>query len=304
MFSRCILVACVTLASIGAAAADEPPALEHLQTWDVAGPGRFDASGLLLHDGKFLVVSDRHNETIFALAFEGATARAEPFITFSGPEPYPPNRHLDIEGIAPAPEGGFYLVSEWGFAPFLVPSAGGAARWVSPDLRATGGSVGLFATRDASLEGVTALPGGGLLLACERGPRGLIEVAGAGRPQRITVQNMDTSRYPAPGDRGVDWSDLTVWRDRVFGLARNQHLVVELHRARDGSWEEGAAWSFAAVENAPAHRFADMSFGQAEGLAIDDDRIYVLIDSNNQERVAQPGDKRTWLFAFRNPLRQ
>ncbi len=303
MLTRCILVMSTVLAAIGAVAADEPPALEHLRTWSVAGPGRFDASGLLIRDGEFLVVSDRHNDTIFALRFDGDAARAEPFVNFSGPEPYPPNNHLDLEGISPAEDGGFYLASEWGFAPLHVPPGGGVARWVAPDLRAAGGSVGLFATRDASLEGIATLGDGSLLLACERGPRGLIEIAGPGKPHRIAVQNMDTSRHPPPGDRGLDWSDLTVWRDRVFAVARNQQLVVELRRARDGSWEEGAAWSFAAAENAPEHCFTDMTFGQAEGLALTDACIYVLIDSNNQERVAQPGDKRTWLFEFRNPIR-
>jgi len=300
-----VLLAIVVLAS-PRVSADEPavPELELTRAWSVEGPGRFDASGITGRDGELFVVTDRHHDTIFRLTLDGEVARADVHLTFSGPEPYPQIGYMDLEGIVAAPDGGFLLASEWGFAVCHVPAGSGRveASWTTPDVKAAGAAAGLFATKDGFVEGVALLGEGQVLIACERGPRGLIEVWGGREATRVAAQRMDTSRFPVPAGRVADWSDLASWRGRVFALARNQHLVVELLRADDGAWREGAAWSYAVTENAPEHRFTDMTYGQAEGLMIVDDTILVLIDNNNLERTAQPGDRRTWLFAFRNVI--
>lgn len=289
--------------AVSRAGADPVPL--HLdRAWSVSGPGRFDASGLMVRDRVFYVVSDRHGDSVFRLEFDGESARAVVHVTFTGPEPYPWIGYMDLEGIAPAPDGGFYLAPEWGFAVCHVPAAGGTARWATPDIKAAGEAAGLFATRDAYVESVAVLDDGTILLASERAPRGIVEVRGGVNAERVAVQRMETSRYPVAERRGLDWSDLTVWRGRLFALARNQHLVVELVRERDGAgaWIEGDAWSYAEAENAAAHHFTDMTFGQAEGLAITDEAIHVLIDNNNLERASAPGDRRSWLFALRNEI--
>lgn len=299
---RCVLSALACLTTVSGAAGDEAASLVLADAWHVEGPGRFDASGLLVRDGSFFVVSDRHGDTIFRLEVSGDIARARPFVTFTGPDPYPAIGYMDIEGIASAPGGGFYLASEWGFAVCEVPGNGGVARWVTPGLQAVGAAAGLFATKDAYVEGVAVLGPGEFLIAAERAPRGLIEVGG-NPPWRIAAQSMQATRYEVPAGRGTDWADLTLWQGRVFGLARNQHLVVELLRAVDtGAWMEGRAWSYASAENAPERRYTDMTYGQGEGLAITDEHVYVLIDNNNLPNADQPGDRRGWLLAFPNPI--
>ena len=300
----CVLLGFLSGAAAAATAADVAPELELTEVWSVEGPGRFDASGITVRDGVFYVVTDRHGDTVFRLALEGGVARAEPYLTFDGPKPYPWIGYTDLEGIVAAPDGGFFLAPEWGFAVCHVSGRAGraTAHWVTPDLKAAGAAVGLFATKDAFVEGIAYLGEGHFLIACERGPRGLIEIRGGLEPARVDAQRLERTRYALPAGRTLDFSDLAVWRGRVFVLARNQHLVVELIRGEDGAWCEGDAWSYAAAENAPEHRFTDMTYGQAEGLTIADDTIYVLIDNNNLERQGRPGDRRAWLFAFRNAI--
>lgn len=296
---------CLGLLSVAWAApccGETAPELKLTRAWSVEGPGRFDASGITVRDGVFYVVTDRHGDSIFTLALDGEVARAKAVRTFSGPSPFPWIGYMDLEGIVAAPDGGYYLAPEWGFAICHVPADGGPARWVTPNLKGAGEAVGLFATKDAFVEGLAVLGDGHFLLACERAPRGLIEVYGGLEATRVCAQRMEESRYPVAAGRGLDWSDLAVWRGRVFGLARNQHLVVELERSAEGVWREKAAWSYAAAENGAPHRFTDMRYGQAEGLAIVDDAIYVMIDNNDLEREGRPGDRRTWLFAFRNGI--
>ena len=278
------------------------PELELTHAWSVEGPGRFDASGLTLRDGMLYVVTDRHQDTIFRLELDGDVARATPFVTFIPPQPLPEAGYLDNEGLTLAKDGGFYVASELGFAVYHVPPGGGAAAWVTPNVRAAGETVGLFATKDAFVEGVAVLEDGGFLIAAERQPRGLVEVIGGNPAQRMCAQEMDASNHPIPTGRRFDFADLCIWHDRVFALARNQHLVVALRRDSDGAWTEGEAWSYAQTENATPHRFVDMTYGQGEGLFIDDTLIYVLLDNNAIAREGRPDDKRTWLFAFRNPI--
>jgi hypothetical protein len=282
--------------------AAEPAELELVHAWSVEGPGRFDASGLAVRDGRFFVVTDRHQDTIFELEFDHGVARAKPAVTFTLPQPLPDVGYLDNEGLAVAGDGGFYVASEWGFAIYHVPAAGGTAQWVTPNLRAVGESVGLFATKDAFVEGVAVLGESWFLVAAERQPRGLIEVMGGNSPVRVSAQAMDASNHPVPGSRKFDFGDLCVWRGRVFALARNQHLVVELRRDAHGAWFEGAAWSYAQTENGVPHRYTDMTFGIGEGLVIEDERIYVLLDNNAVVREGHADDRRPWLFAFRNTI--
>jgi Esterase-like activity of phytase len=293
-------IAVIAISAVHAAA----PELELVHAWSVEGPGRFDASGLAIRDGRFFVVTDRHQDTIFELEFEGDIARAKTVVTFTPPQPLPEVGYLDNEGLALAEDGGFYVASEWGFAIYHVPPAGGAAEWVTPNVRAAGATVGLFATKDAFVEGVAVLGEGWFLLAAERQPRGLVEVMGGNPPIRVCAQEMDASNYPAPPGRSLDFADLCVWHDRVFALARNQHLVVGLRRDTDGSWAEDEAWSYAKTENGAPHRFVDMTYGQGEGLAVDDQFIYVILDNNALAREDHPDDRRTWLFAFRNVIRR
>jgi len=303
-FVCAILATGLGAATVLADAPEVAPELELTQKWSVEGPGRFDASGIARRDGEYFVVTDRHHDTVFRLTMAGDVAKAAPAFTFGGPDPYPAIGYMDMEAIVAAPDGGFFLAPEWGFAVCHVPAGPDrtTARWVTSDFRAAGEAAGLFATKDAYVEGLACLGDGHFLIACERSPRGLIEVRGGLEATRVDAQRMDASRFAVPAGRTLDWTDLAVWRGRVFALARNQHLVVELQRDETGAWGERAAWSFAATENAPEHRFTEMTYGQAEGLAIEDDRILVLLDNNNLERVAQPGDRRTWLFAFRNVI--
>lgn len=290
------------LATGSAATPAKIPELVRVQAWSVNGPGRFDASGLTRCGGEFLVVSDRHHDTIFRLEPVGDELRAVPAVTFTGPVPYPEKGYLDLEGVTPAPDGGFLVAPEWGFAVVHVPAGGGLATWATPDLREAGRPVGLFATTDAYLEGVTWMGADRLLVVVERQPRGVIEIAGEGSTADIRAQVMNTSKYPCVGGRNLDFADVCTWRERVFALSRNQHLVVELQRDPVGNWSEGEAWSYAETENDPAFQFVDRTYGIAEGLAIDDAGIYVLFDNNNVPRAGAPEDRRPWLFAFQNPL--
>lgn len=285
------LAACAPPASSATPTTWEPLELRLERALSIEG--ELEPSGLLLHAGKLLMVADKDDGAIFEIRLGERRANADPFLRLTSIASSP----LDLEGLTRDVDGTWLLVSEaQGRVLRVTPS--GATSWATPSLEPTGAQVGLFARRGAGLEGVTRLSDGALLLAAEREPRGLLESS----PNRDEwrAQAMPVSARPAAPPRPNDWSDLTVWRGRVFALARNSHLVVELRKAT-GVWQEGQAWSYARSENDPRFAYEDRNFGLGEGLAIDDRHVYVALDNNRGARMASPNDRRPLLLVFQRP---
>jgi hypothetical protein len=301
---RTPLAACMAGAMVAGAAIADVVELERAGAWSVEGPDNLQPSGLALRDGILFSVSDKHSDTIFRVEMAGGTARYVPAVSFTGPEPLPRNGWLDLEALVALPDGGFILASEEGVRLLHVPAGGGPASWITPDLRPAGEPAGLLVHHNARNEGLALLGEDRFLVAAEREPRGLLEIVGRGQPVGVCAQELAASRFPIDPGRRPDFADLFLWRGRVFALARNQHLVVELVReAATGLWREGdGAWSYASTENSAEFGYGRTEFGLGEGLAIDDELIYIVVDNGTEARAARPNDRRPWLWAFRNAI--
>lgn len=265
-------------------------------------PETFEPSGLWVEQGRLLVISDKHDASIYELSLESDRAAARPFVRVERPVDAPD--YLDWEGVSGDGAGGLLLVSESAYRVARVELAGTgnaaaplAPRWVTPELRAIGEAAGCFGAANAGFEGVARLDADQLLLAIERGPRGLMQVAVDGSGH---ARAMPGSIYAVPRGRPPDFTDLAVDAGQLYALARNAHLVVRLDR-REGSWVEGQGLSYALAENDPRYVYADATFGLGEGLALTADRIFVVLDNNGQARVSAPADIRPLLFVFRRP---
>ena len=270
--------------------------------------GDFQPSALLLHEGQLLTVSDKHDDTIFAIERGASTATLRPFIRFEPPTREAPS--LDWEGLSAAPGGGWWLASESRSSVLLVEpgdagsGAGGTrtgrARWLMPSLQAVGAAKGCFYVPNAGFEGVVFLPPDRLVLAIEREPRALLDLGVGEAPAAANVQLMPASVYPAEPGRHEDFTDLAHSRGQLYALVRNAHLVVRLEREA-GGWREGRAFSFRDAENDPRYRYADRKYGMAEGLALSEREVFIVLDNNGQAREGDGGDRRPLLFVFERP---
>ncbi|MEZ5275417.1 MAG: hypothetical protein R3F07_03435 [Opitutaceae bacterium] len=280
--------------------AETHPELTLLEALPIEGPAHLQPSGLVFREGELYAVCDKHPHTIFQVLREADSARFRPALEFLPPEGTPPDFNLDLEGICVDPSGRFHLVSETSFRALIVDGSG-QARWTTPDLKPVGLKAGLFATRGGDLEGIVLLENGEYLLASERQPRGLIRVRADDESASIEAWQMEDPDRMVPKGRTLDFSDLCQWRGRLFVLERNLHLVTEL--LPDGDrFQIGESWSYEKTVNAPEWRYADRTYGLAEGLAINDREILVLIDNNEGARAGDPDDHRPVLFVFRNPI--
>jgi hypothetical protein len=269
----------------------------------------FQPSALLWHEGQLLTVSDKHDDTIYAIDRGTSAATLRPFVRFEPPLEEPPA--LDLEGLSAAPDGGWWLASESQLRVLHVQEADagsgadrllrGRARWLTPSLRAVGAAKGCFHVPNAGFEGIALSSPERLLLAVEREPRALLELGIGDAASAPDVQLMPATTYPAEPGRQEDFADLTRFGGQLYALVRNAHLVVRLEHDPDGGWREGVAFSFRDAENDPRYRSENRKYGLAEGLAMTEREVFVVLDNNGQAREADESDRRPILFVFERP---
>jgi uncharacterized protein YjiK len=256
----------------------------------LTGPGDFQPSGLTVREGRLFTVSDKTSDAIFEIDL--ATGRAVRAIAIRFPGGTPAD--LDLEGLALDRHGDFLVVSEAHSRVFSVRPSG-EARWWPIDLLSPARAAGLLATRGAGFEGV-ALLGDRLVVAAEREPRGLVVVG----PRGPRAWPMQASVVPLAPGRPPDFADLAVDGGHLLALVRNADALVVLRPAGE-RFEEAGWWSFAAA--VAAYPYQDRRFGMAEGLALDADHVYVVLDNNAIARQGAPEDRRALLFVFARPAR-
>lgn len=298
--SPLLLLGGLLLAPLCARPAAAQLELELLEALPVEGLESSQPSGLCLVDGQLYAVSDKHDHAICRVQFDGDVARLEPYITFNAPWSGAWVRGLDFEGIDYR-AGSFFLVSESTFRVLRVHETGSDLAWVTPSVEEAGKAAGLFTEKNARLEGLALLGGGRLLLAAERAPRGLIDLTVDAAGETVirplvceeTILNVPPPRVP-------DFSDLWLDDGGLYALSRNADAVLRID-VDEAGLQELDVWSFAATLNDPAWAYRDMEFGKAEGLAMDDERVYVIVDNNGLQRQADPTDTRPLLFVFARP---
>lgn len=270
-----------------------PVEMELEKALPVAGVAGLQPSGLYLASGRLLMVSDKHDDVVFELTLQSDRALAEPFLHFHAPG----GEALDLEGISGSEDGTLLLASE-AECRLLAVSPSGQADWFTPSLEKVGQQQGLFQKRNAGLEGV-AHSGKQLLLAAEREPRGLLETPDA-KGGTVEAYRLPNVGCPARPERPDDIADLSVLGGEVYALVRNAHLIARLTRV-DGRYREAGYFSYAQTENDPRYSYQDRTFGLAEGLALDEQHVYVVLDNNDQARVSAKDDHRALLFVFKRP---
>ena len=275
-----------------AAAQENPVLLEAISVLPVEGPESNQPSGLFIHNDTLYTVSDKHDDTIFRIELREDAAVFVPHIRFEAPKPFGVFR-LDLEGITRDDDGSFYLASEGAFAILKVDTDGKQASWVTTSLRKVGASAGLFQTRGGYLEGITLMSRDRFLVTAEREPSGLIEVDMAPVQRIVEIANHGSKDSYTGLHREVE---------NVYILQRSTATIRKTIRYLDVD-SPSTIWSFAHIVNDPEYLYQHEQFGAktAEGLAMDRDRVYVILDNNNDARRMYPTDHRPLLLIMKRP---
>ncbi len=250
-------------------------------------------SGLVIWKDKLLTVDDKSDDVIFEILWKNGYSEIRPFLFFQVPPHNLPK--LDLEGITRWGDK-LYLASETDCR-ILEVSSDGKGQWLPLEIKKKGLEKGLFVKHNAGIEGITALGKGHFLLTGEREPRGLMEVRL--EPESYECQLMPREMGLDP-DVNPDFAGLYHYQGKTWALFRNAHQIVEL-TGKIGHYRVAKRYDFSDVILSSKYRYIDMTFGIAEGLAVDEDNFYVIVDNNNMERAEAPGDRRPLFLVLSRP---
>ena len=274
----------------------ETISLDDFQVWNLNTSHPIEPSGLAFKDGQLYTVCDDANVIykVNVLDEDNAEAVVDQHLDVTQLSAM----NLDLEGITVV-DGEFFAVSEVHHK--LISIKRDKLNWV-PEIGgvyAEAYKAGLFQLYNAGMEAVAYLGNQTFLLSVERQPRGLIEVTFDAEFKNIIKQSnqvFDDSKYPLAESRKPDLTGLYNHQGVIYALHRNAYIIHELIKDEHGVYQEGQAWSFEHIVKDPQFAYQDMQFGHAEGLAVDDDYFYLILDNNNNSRLKNPNDKRPLLI--------
>ena len=250
--------------------------LKLVKAYQVLTNGNLEPSGLTLWDGEFYTVSDKHDK-IYRLQFKGAQVILEPIISINNER----NTKFDFEGITHDDEY-FYLVSEKYFQILKVSKDGSQQSWMPTTdiLQLAGIDAGLFKTHNANFEGICYLAENKFLLVAERDPRGFMQVSFTAKGiETINAYQANHSTFPSDEHRSTDFTALSCDQQDVYVLERNAYMVAKLKKYK-GKLKESRGWSYKSIIERPEYQYLDMKYGHAEGLVVNGDKIYIILDNN------------------------
>jgi uncharacterized protein YjiK len=278
---------------------DDVVALNLHRVYFVQGPDNFQPSGLTIINDCLYTVSDKHDHFIYFMELSDETAKAIPAVEI--PLPFFSFIHsYDFEGITHDKSGKFYLASESQCRILCISPDGKNANWITPNLKPAGKKAGLFQTANAYLEGICCISSDEFIMCAERQYRGFLEINLKNMPINIFAYSSENSKFRFPEGSNKDFSGLCSYQNNLYVLERNAHLFSHFKRVNN-QLTETTGWSYGHIETAATFRYADMTFGKAEGLCIDDQYIYIIIDNNNDHRADNPEDRRPLLMVFDHP---
>lgn len=313
---RCPFWLCLAMAVISPAWGGAPEPLTLINAAPLDSADKVQPSGMALCRGQVLMISDKHDKTIYRIEENSSGAKAIAFQTLND-IPTPPATDLpfwqrmqrwlsslwsstyDWEGITCDASGNTFLLSESYVAVLQVPPTG-SAKWVDLPLYKAGSKAGLFKKYNAFVEGIS-WSGRGLVIAAEREPRGLIELAPVNGKWNINrVSAITDTPIPAvtKNNRPDDFADTLIEDNHLFTLERNKSAICRRNLA---SFVIERCWSYSHIENAPELRYGDTRYGLAEGIAAKDAWLYVVFDNNGQGRERAVNDKRPILLKLALP---
>lgn len=258
-----------------------------------------EPSGLTMFNNELFTISDDHDDTIFRIRIQSDIAVLEPYVRFELSKPAGIKK-FDFEGITCDESGNFYLASESTYRVLRISHDGSEVSWITDELKSAGQEKGLFQKKNANLEGIVYLGDGEFVLCSERESRGIIRFKAGDAPQDMTIIPHDKSVLEHPPNRHPDFTGLSYFDGSLFILERGAHAVTEIETT-DGNIIEKRAWSYEEIEKSQEFGYVDTRYGRGEGLYVDQDNIFIVIDNNGESRRSDQNDERPLLLIMERP---
>lgn len=264
-------------------------------------PERFDASGLLLlPTGELLTLRNNSDSILYRIDYQpgGTEAKLVPFNDcFSSNQlaAIAKDGHaFDTEGIARDAQGRLYICEERRRWILRCDPSSGTTEQLPIDW-ATVKDYFSPVDANASFEGI-AIGNGKLYVANERSSAVIIEVdlASLKVKRHFIVQPHKSSFF------GLHYSDLCWFDNRLWVLCRQHQVVLQVDPATDRVLAE---FDYGDVEDRLGYR-TGLPVGIMEGLAVDENSIWLVTDNNGDPRGRTGKDIRPTLVRCPRPDRK
>ncbi|MFA0809967.1 esterase-like activity of phytase family protein [Microbulbifer epialgicus] len=297
---------CMFLSPLVMAAEISPAKL--LASYWVDNSAGLDISGLSFCADNLLAVSDKNSGEVYSLQFQGRGADLVSYLQLSGlgvperdepeslwmafKELFRPADELDFEGVS-CDGNTIYLVSEH-YNRIVVVDDQGGANWQKHPWSAIAKSQGYLQKTNASSEGLVKA-GDTFWVAMEREPRGLLKLSPSGKVRLFTIPPVAGLDFSG---RSKDLTGLDYYDGALFTLERNAHAVCRrVLPSLKAEW----CLDYRALEESPDRVYEETRYGKGEGLAVNEQGIFVVLDNNNVGRAQAPEDKRALLLHLAFP---
>ncbi|WP_444921590.1 esterase-like activity of phytase family protein [Microbulbifer sp. CnH-101-G] len=307
MIKRFLFSITLVLLSPLVAAVEITPAKLQASYWVDNSEG-LDISGLSFCAGKLLAVSDKNSGEIYALALDGDRAELRSHLLLADlgipskdqtgslwvalTEFFRPAGELDFEGISCADDT-IHLVSEH-YNRIANVDAQGRANWQEHIWSPKAREQGYLQKPNASSEGLVKA-GDTFWVAMERDPRGLLRLNANGEVRTFTLPPVSGLDFYG---RSEDLTGLDYYDGALFTLERNAHAVC---RREPSSLKAQWCVDYRELEESPERIYEETRYGKGEGLAVNSQGIFVVLDNNNVGRAQAPEDKRALLLHLAFP---
>ncbi len=283
-----------------------------LDAWWIDGSEGLDISGLGFCHGELLAVADKSSERVYRLKpHPGQTSTAlETWASFSRPS-LPDDQpvtvkaralhyasvplSMDFEGVT-CDASATYLLSERHNRIARLDIASKQAHWLPQRWSEAAKAQGYLQVDNAESEGLVKAKDD-FWVALERQPRGLLRLT-PGEPEGRAFYSLPEVPDLDFRGRSEDLTALAFFDGALFTLERNAFAVCrrDLQSLR-------AEWcvQYRDVEEGPEYVYQETRFGKGEGLAINDQGMYVVLDNNGVARAADPEDNRGLLLRLAFP---
>lgn len=283
-----------------------------VDAWRVDGSEGLDVSGLSFCDGKLLAVADKVSERIFSLSpqpgrdsvvLESKADFVRPSLPDDQPVPLKVRAmhyasvplSMDFEGIT-CDADGIYLLSERHNRITRLHSPERKSEWLPVRWSESAKAHGFLQQFNGESEGLVKI-GNDFWVALERDPRGLLKL-GAGDQVGRDFRTIPAVNGLDFRGRSEDLAGLSYFDGALFTLERNAFAVCR--RNLDNLRAEWCI-HYRDIEEHSENVYLETHFGKGEGLAVNEQGIFVVLDNNGVGRVSAPADIRGLLLHLSFP---
>ncbi|QFT54228.1 hypothetical protein [Microbulbifer sp. THAF38] len=284
------------------------PAKKLNHYWVSASAG-LSISGLTFCDGKLFTISDKKSEEIYEIVVEGRRAELESYLTLYGlgaPKKDRPTNFwhflldltrpaaaMDFEAIS-CVDNKFYLLSER-YNRIAEINMQGEGHWLENMWSSTAKAQGYLKGYNLSGVGLQKI-GDDFWIGLESDPRGLVKIGPKKSVQIFKLPPVTGLNFRGQSE---NLAALYYYDGALFTLEPNAYAVC---RRELPSLKAQWCLDYWEQENSSELRYeVSRTGGKGDGLAVNEQGIFIVFDNDNISRIHDPQDRRGLLLQLAFP---